>query len=166
MFRASMCPSSGELIVSLRHLVYVTLYRRPFGVQVWMGLSYHTWYNIWWEAEIVKFLILLNLLLVWRHNYRLRRYEEKRNESLKASVKMHLNQTVTEVQLHFSPQFLYVLWGPTLVPIQPVPVKLAGREADHSCQSSIEAKNEWSYTSTPPICLHGVDRDKISVSRQ
>jgi hypothetical protein len=38
MFRAAMCPSSGELILSIRHLVYVTLYRRPFGVQVWMRL--------------------------------------------------------------------------------------------------------------------------------
>ena len=27
MFRAAMCPSSGELIVSIRHLVYDTLYR-------------------------------------------------------------------------------------------------------------------------------------------
>jgi hypothetical protein len=27
MFRAAMCPSAGELIVSIRHLVYVTLYR-------------------------------------------------------------------------------------------------------------------------------------------
>jgi hypothetical protein len=38
MFRAAMCPSSGELIVPTRHLVYVTLYRWPFGVQVWMSL--------------------------------------------------------------------------------------------------------------------------------
>ena len=37
MFRAAMCPS-GELIVSLRHLVYVTLYGWPFSVQVWMRL--------------------------------------------------------------------------------------------------------------------------------
>jgi hypothetical protein len=37
-FRAAMCPSSGELIVSIRHLVYVTLYRGPFSVQVWMSL--------------------------------------------------------------------------------------------------------------------------------
>ena len=36
MFRAAMYPSSGELIVSIRHLVYVILYRWPFGVQVWM----------------------------------------------------------------------------------------------------------------------------------
>jgi len=27
MFRTAMCPSSGELIVSIRHLVYVTLCR-------------------------------------------------------------------------------------------------------------------------------------------
>jgi len=39
MFRAAMCPSSGELIVSIRHLVYFTLYRWPFGVQVWMRRS-------------------------------------------------------------------------------------------------------------------------------
>jgi len=34
MFRAAMCPSLGELIVSIRHLVYVTLYRWLFCVQV------------------------------------------------------------------------------------------------------------------------------------
>jgi len=33
MFRAATCPLSGELIVSIRHLVYVTLYRWPSGVQ-------------------------------------------------------------------------------------------------------------------------------------
>ena len=38
MLRAAMCPLSGELIVSIRHLVYVTLYRWPFSVQVWMRL--------------------------------------------------------------------------------------------------------------------------------
>jgi len=26
MFRATMCPSSGEITVSMRHLVFVTLY--------------------------------------------------------------------------------------------------------------------------------------------
>jgi hypothetical protein len=35
-------------------------------------------------------------------------------------------------------------------------VKLPGHEADHSPSSSAEVKNAWSYTSTPPICLHGV----------
>jgi plasmid maintenance system antidote protein VapI len=71
MFRATMCPSSGELIVSIRHQVYVTLYSWPFGVQVWMRLQSHSnlhtkrssiqsdihqmsyWYNwfSWWWAH-------------------------------------------------------------------------------------------------------------------
>ena len=38
MFRAAMCPSSGELIISVLHLVYVNLQRWPFGVQVRMRL--------------------------------------------------------------------------------------------------------------------------------
>jgi hypothetical protein len=52
--------------------------------------------------------------------------------------------------------------GPTEPPIQWVPgplsleVKRPGREADNSPPSSAEVKNAWSYTSTPPIRLHGV----------
>jgi hypothetical protein len=38
MFWVSTCPSSEELIVSIRHLVYVTLYRWPSGAQVWMEI--------------------------------------------------------------------------------------------------------------------------------
>ena len=40
VFRAAMYQSSGELIVSILYLVYVTLYRRPSGVQVWMPVTY------------------------------------------------------------------------------------------------------------------------------
>jgi hypothetical protein len=48
--------------------------------------------------------------------------------------------------------------GPTQPPVQWVPsdlslrVKRPGREADHS-PSSVEVKNVWSYTSTPPCVL-------------
>jgi len=35
MFRAAMCSSSGESIVSIRYLVYVTLCRWLSGMQVW-----------------------------------------------------------------------------------------------------------------------------------
>ena len=43
MFRPTSCLSSGESIVSIQHLVYVTLYRWPFRVQVGKELSYlHT----------------------------------------------------------------------------------------------------------------------------
>jgi len=53
---------------------------------------------------------------------------------------------------------------PTQPTIQGVPVfflrgKMAGYEVDHSPPSSAKVKNEWSYTSTPLICHHGVDRE-------
>jgi hypothetical protein len=32
----------------------------------------------------------------------------------------------------------------------------------HSTAVSAEIKNEWSYTSAPSICLHGVDRDNFT----
>jgi hypothetical protein len=35
-------------------------------------------------------------------------------------------------------------------------VKLQGRETDNSPPCSAEVKNAWSYTSTPPLRLHGV----------
>ena len=42
-FRAAMCSSSGKSIVSIQHLVYVTLCRWPFGMQVGKELPYlHT----------------------------------------------------------------------------------------------------------------------------
>jgi hypothetical protein len=40
-------------------------------------------------------------------------------------------------------------------------VKWPEREADHLPTSSAKVKNEWSYTSTPPICLHGMYRDNF-----
>ena len=34
-------------------------------------------------------------------------------------------------------------------------------EVDHAPPYSAEVKNDWIYTSTPPVCLRGVDRDKF-----
>jgi hypothetical protein len=31
-----------------------------------------------------------------------------------------------------------------------------GHEADHSLPPNTKVKNAWSYTFTPPTCLHGV----------
>ena len=43
MFRATMCSSSGESVVLIRHLAYVTLCRWPSGMQIWMFHPYlHT----------------------------------------------------------------------------------------------------------------------------
>jgi len=32
----------------------------------------------------------------------------------------------------------------------------------HTPPSSAKVKSEWSYTATPPICLHGMDRDNFT----
>jgi len=40
-------------------------------------------------------------------------------------------------------------------------VKRPGRVVDHPPPPSAEVTNEWNYTSTPQICLHGVDRDNL-----
>jgi len=37
------------------------------------------------------------------------------------------------------------------------------REAYYSLPSTVEVKNGRSYTSTPAVCLHGVDRDNFSL---
>ena len=41
-------------------------------------------------------------------------------------------------------------------------LKRSEHEADLSSQSSHEIKNEWVYTSTPPKCLLGLDRDNFT----
>jgi hypothetical protein len=33
----------------------------------------------------------------------------------------------------------------------------------HTPPSSAKVKNEWSYTSTPAVCLHGVDREEVYI---
>ena len=35
-------------------------------------------------------------------------------------------------------------------------------EVNHPPPSSGEVENEWSYTSTPAVCLSGVDKDKFT----
>ena len=59
---------------------------------------------------------------------------------------------------------------PTLGPTQPPirwmlvffpRVKQLGREVNNSRTSSVKAKNEWRCTCSPPICLHGVDRETL-----
>jgi hypothetical protein len=41
-------------------------------------------------------------------------------------------------------------------------VKLQRCEFDHSPSSSAMVKNEWNYTSAPPLCLHGMDWDNLA----
>ena len=36
-----------------------------------------------------------------------------------------------------------------------------GHEVDQPPPPSIEVKNKWNHTSTPPVCLHRINMDKI-----
>ena len=50
-----------------------------------------------------------------------------------------------------------VLWVPRVFS----GVKLSGSEVNQSPTSISEVKNEWRYTSTPPLCLWGVDKKTL-----
>jgi hypothetical protein len=41
-------------------------------------------------------------------------------------------------------------------------VKQLGSEVKHSSTSTAEVENEWIYNSTPPICLHVMDRENFT----
>jgi hypothetical protein len=61
----------------------------------------------------------------------------------------------------YSSQCTDLLWGPPSLYSMGIRssflgVKRLGCKADHLPPSSAEVKDVWSYTSTPPICLHGV----------
>ena len=62
-----------------------------------------------------------------------------------------------------SPKYPDLLWGPPSLLINGYRgyfpgIKRPGRDYRHSPPSSVEIKNDWSYTSTPSVCLNGVDR--------
>ena len=64
MFRAAICPSSGELIVSMRHLVYVTLCRWQSSVQ--FDLAYQTvMYTEWHIPGDALIRLILLMMGTW-----------------------------------------------------------------------------------------------------
>jgi len=44
-------------------------------------------------------------------------------------------------------------------------VQQQGNNVNHIHPLSAEFKNEWSYTSKPPLCLHGVNRDNFTLEK-
>jgi hypothetical protein len=42
-------------------------------------------------------------------------------------------------------------------------MKRPGRDVDPLPKSSVQVQNEWSYTPTPRIRLHGVDRERMQL---
>ena len=68
MFRALMCSSSGELIVSIRYMVFVTLCRWPPGMQVWVPpkpACQTVTYIEWHIPDIVLIQLILLIMSTW-----------------------------------------------------------------------------------------------------
>jgi hypothetical protein len=55
------------------------------------------------------------------------------------------------------------LWGPPSHLFNGYEVKNAGCEVNLSFPSVAQVKNEWSYNSTSPIHLHGMDRSAVKL---
>jgi hypothetical protein len=52
--------------------------------------------------------------------------------------------------------------GPTQPPVQCVPGYFpGGKRPGRESSSNAEVKNEWSFTSTPPIFLRGVEKRQV-----
>ena len=65
----------------------------------------------------------------------------------------------------------YQLWGPPSLLLNEyrnsyTGIKRPGRDVDPSPTSTAEVKNEWSYTTTPPICLSDVGSDNFTFTYQ
>jgi len=73
MIRTAMCPSSGEWIVSVRHLVYFNLCRRPSGMHVWVELHeipskpayWKVIYTDWNTPDVVLIRLILLMMDTW-----------------------------------------------------------------------------------------------------
>jgi hypothetical protein len=58
--------------------------------------------------------------------------------------------------------------GPTQSPIQWISMFFQGikglrHECKYSPPSTTEVKNGWNCNSTPPICLHGMDKENFTI---
>jgi hypothetical protein len=77
------------------------------------------------------------------------RYYQDKNISSRSNIPSQFLIT-KNITFSIQPPIQWIPGAPALE------VKRPGRESDHAPPSSAEVKNAWSYTSTPPIRLHGV----------
>ena len=63
-----------------------------------------------------------------------------------------------------SPEHPDMLWGPPSLGYRDSSprVKWQGHEVYHSPSTSVKVKNGWSYICTPPIYLHGVEKENFT----
>jgi hypothetical protein len=75
---------------------------------------------------------------------------------------------ITAVEKDFSPKPPGRLWGAPSLQFNGYQnffpgVKRPGLDVDHSPTCIVDIKNDLSYTSTPHIRFHGVDRDEFAI---
>jgi hypothetical protein len=133
---------------------------------------FEKWYEIFNNQNLNKcmaYLKTLSEILQWRnhHHFGNRVYFPVDQKFIEVPqlyiIKTRLRTGRSGIRIPVGANRPDRLWGP------PTPLfneyrrsfprlKRPGREVFHSSQSSSEIKNEWIYTSTPPLCFHGVDR--------
>ena len=89
-----------------------------------------------------------------------------RFSSIQTSIK-NKNKNPGRGRFFFSPKRPDRRWGPPTLLINGYRgsfphEKRQGREVINSPPSKAEVKNGWSYTSSPPIRLHGVDKENFT----
>jgi len=149
MFRATMCPSWGEITVSMRHLVFVTLFRWLSGMQAApcipnshlqsdnYQVSHRYSYFSWW----------------WAHSRP--KHVEKRNK--------HNKKICAPIWFFLQDFFLFksVKIGCSIRPaVDSLPgYKVEGAWTWPLNSSRIGMQNEWRYNCSPIVHLHGVHKD-------
>jgi hypothetical protein len=157
MFRATLCSSSGESIVSIQHLVYVTLCRWPSGMHtgrsptqtdIYQILNWYNWLSWWWAQGCSKHVenrhiykkgtvrqvgYLLELFITYRHLSHARQ--------LLTFTLYHI--VVTQVV-----RFPHIIWEPY--------VRLGGH---HLKFSRMNAAKKWYWDTLlqifrPKCCMH------------
>jgi hypothetical protein len=92
---------------------------------------------------------------------------DKAHESLKADFHLRTSCRAGARDFLLSKSFqtgsgAHLTSYPMGIGFRPPGAKRPGREVNHPFPSSAEVKNEWSYTSTLPVCCHHLDRENFT----
>jgi hypothetical protein len=149
MFRATMCPWSGEITVSMRHLAFVTPCRWLSGIQ---GAPCIT------NSRLHRLIInkcRIDSYFSWWWAHSLPKHVEKRNK--------HAKKNCAPSWLCLQDFFLFKsvkICSSTRPAVDSSPgYKVEGVWTWSLNSSRIGMQNEWRYNSSPIIRFHGVHKD-------
>lgn len=79
----------------------------------------------------------------------------------KQAVSSRIHFPVGGIYVSFLQKRVHQFWGPPSRPFDGNGGKMVGAEVNQSLPLSAKVKSKWMYTSTPAVCLHGVEREDI-----